>query len=166
MSNNNQSILSQRQIEAQLLKPIIEGLSSVYDEESIINNIRSTIEKIAFEDGQKLKEEHKSRSLSIIAEHWRKLSEGDSLVIDDFTVSGSLLTFRITLCRYAEYYKKLKAEKLGEALSCCRDKAFLNGFSENIEMCRSKTILEGNPSCDFIYSYKADKEKQQTQVHL
>lgn len=161
MSNKNHSIFSQRQIEAQLLKSIIEGLSSVYDEEIIINNIRETIEKIAFEDGKKLKEENKNNSLSILAEHWRKLSDGDSLVIEDFTLSVSMLTFRIKLCKYAEYYKKLNAEKLGDTISCCRDKAFLKGFSENIELCRSKSILEGNPSCDFVYSYKADKKQQQ-----
>ena len=162
MSKNNHSIFSQRQIEARLLKPVIEGLTSVYNEEGIINNIRETIEKIAFEEGRKLKEEHKNNSLSILAEHWRRLTEGDSLVIEDFTITASKLKFRITHCKYAEYYKKLQAEKLGNMLSCCRDKAFLNGFSENIEMCRSKSILEGNPSCDFVYSYKVEKEKQQT----
>lgn len=162
MSKNNHSIFSQRQIEARLLKPVIEGLTSVYNEEGIINNIRETIEKIAFEDGRKLKDEHKNNSLSILAEHWRRLTEGDSLVIEDFTLSGSKLTFRITRCKYAEYYKSLNEEKLGNTLSCCRDKAFLNGFSENIEMCRSKTILEGNPSCDFVYSFKLNIEKLQT----
>ena len=162
MSKNNHSIFSRRQIEVQLLIPLVERLTSVYDEEDIVNRLRETIEKIAFEDGRKLKEEHKNNSLSILAEHWRKLTEGDSLVIEDFTLSGSKLTFRITRCKYAEYYKRLNEEKLGNTLSCCRDKAFLNGFSENIEMCRSKTILEGNPSCDFVYSYKVDKEKLQT----
>jgi len=154
MSHNNHTIFSQRQIEAQLLKPIIDGLSSVYDEEDIINNIRGTIEKIAFENGRKLKEEHKNNSLFTLSEHWRKLAEGDSLVIEDFTITASKLKFSITHCKYAEYYKKLQAEKLGNMLSCCRDKAFLNGFSENIEICRSESILEGNPTCDFVYTYK------------
>jgi hypothetical protein len=159
MKNISHGIYFQRQIEARLLKSVIEGLTSVCNEEVIIRNIRETIERIAFEDGRKLKEENKNDSLSILADHWRKLSRGDSLVIEDFIHSNNKLTFRITRCKYAEYYKKLNVEKLGNTLSCCRDKAFLNGLSENIEICRSKTILEGNPSCDFVYSYKMGKER-------
>jgi hypothetical protein len=160
MNNNNQSIFSQRQIEAQLLKPIIEGLSSVYGEEDILTNIKGTIEKIAFENGRKLQEEDKNNSLQTLGKHWRKLAEGDCLVVEDFTISASKLAFSITHCKYAEYYKKLQAEKLGNILSCCRDKAFLNGFSEDIEMYRSKSILEGNPTCDFVYTYKENNDKR------
>ena len=159
MNNNNHSIFSQRQIEARLLKQVIENLSSVYDEEGILTNIKGTIEKIAFEDGRKLREEHKNNNLLTLAKHWRKLAEGDSLVVEDFNISASKLTFSVKHCKYAEYYKKIGAEKLGDTLSCCRDKAFLNGFSEDIEMSRSKSILEGNPTCDFVYKYKENNEK-------
>jgi hypothetical protein len=82
------------------------------------------------------------------------------LVVEDLTISASKLTFSITHCKYAEYYKNIKAEKLGDTLSCCRDKAFLKGFSEDIEMYRSKSILEGNPTCDFVYAYKENIEKR------
>jgi hypothetical protein len=157
MNNIKHSIFLQRQIEAQLLKPVIEGLSSVYDEDEVIKNIRGSIEKIAFENGRKFKEEQKDNSLLTYAGNWKKLAEGDSLTIEDFKLSDSKLTFRITRCQYAEFYKQLKSTKLGETLSCCRDQAFLNGFSDNIEMVRSKSILDGNPSCDFEFTYKNQK---------
>lgn len=157
MNDNKPSIFLQRQIEAQLLKPVIEGLSSVYDEDEIIKNIRGSIEKIAFENGKKFKEEQKDNSLLTYAENWKKLAEGDSLTIEDFNLSDSKLTFRITRCQYAEFYKQLNSVKLGETLSCCRDQAFLNGFSDNIEMRRSKSILDGNSSCDFEFTYKTPK---------
>lgn len=158
MSDIKYSVFLQRQIEVQLLKPIIEGLSGVYGEEDIINNIRDSIEKIAFENGRKFKEEQKDNSLLTYAKNWKKLAEGDSLTVEDFNLSTSKLTFRITRCEYAAFYKQIGSEKLGETLSCCRDQAFLNGFSENIEMHRSKSILEGNPSCDFEFSYKVQND--------
>ena len=65
MINNDSkpSIFIQRQIETQLLKPIIEGLSSVFNEDAIIENIRGSIEKIAFENGIKFKTEQNDNSL-------------------------------------------------------------------------------------------------------
>ncbi len=156
-NDSNPSIFIQRQIEAQLLKSVIEGLSFVYDEAEIIKNIRGSIEKIAFENGRKFKKEQKDNSLLTYAKNWKKLAEGGSLTIDDFKLSDSKLTFRITRCQYAEFYKQLNSEKLGETLSCCRDQAFLNGFSDNIVMQRSKSILDGNPSCDFEFTYKNQK---------
>ncbi len=156
MINNDSkpSIFIQRQIETQLLKPIIEGLSSVFNEDAIIENIRGSIEKIAFENGIKFKTEQNDNSLLTYAENWKKLAEGNSLTIENFNLSDSKLTFRITRCQYAEFYKQLNSVKLGEILSCCRDQAFLNGFSDNIEMRRSKSILDGNHSCDFEFTYK------------
>lgn len=157
MNDIKPSIFIQRQIEAQLLKPVIEGLSSIFNEDEIIQNIRNSIEKIAFENGRKFKEEQNDNSLLTYAENWKKLAEGDSLTIKDFNLSDSKLTFKITRCLYAEFYKQLKSPKLGETLSCCRDQAFLNGFSDNIQMCRSKSILDGNHSCDFEFTYKNQK---------
>jgi len=157
MNDIKPSIFSQRQIEAQLLKPVIEGLALVYSEDEVIKNIKGSIEKIAHENGRKFKEEQKDNCLLTYAKNWKKLAEGDSLTIEDFKLSDSRLIFRITRCQYAEFYKQLNFEKLGEILSCCRDQAFLNGFSDNIEMRRSKSILDGNLSCDFEFTYKNQK---------
>ncbi len=153
MNDIKQPVFSQRQIEARLLQPIIAGLCSVYDEEDIIHNIRGTIERIAFEAGRKFKEEQKDNSLLAYAEHWKQLAAGSSLTIEDFNLSATKLTFKITHCEYAAFYKQINAEKLGSTLSCCRDKAFLQGFSNCIEMHRSKTILEGNPGCEFEFIF-------------
>lgn len=150
------NIFVQRQIEAQLLKPIVEGLSSIYNEDDILNNIKCTIEKIAFENGRKFKVDQKDNSLLTYAKNWKKLAEGDSLTIEDFQLTDTKLTFKITKCEYATFYKQINSEKLGNTLSCCRDKAFLSGFSDCIEMKRSKSILEGNTSCDFEFKYKKE----------
>jgi hypothetical protein len=154
MKSKEPSVFLQRQIEVRLLKPVIERLSAEFGKDEVLNNIRTTIEKIAFESGGKLKESTSGNILSVLADYWQKLAEGDSLVMEDFLLSDSRLSFKITHCKYADYYKLLKAEELGEVFSCCRDKAFIMGFSNNIKMSRSKTIMEGNSGCNFTYELR------------
>ncbi|MCF6332629.1 MAG: L-2-amino-thiazoline-4-carboxylic acid hydrolase [Draconibacterium sp.] len=150
MEQNN--ILLRRQTEINLLLPVIHNLSVQFCAEEVINNIRNTIESLAFEDGKKLKKENEGKNnFLVLGKQWEKLASNNSLIIEDFLLSGSSLSFRITRCKYAEYYKGLNAESLGEVISCCRDEAFLKGFSNKIKMSRSKTILEGNDSCIFNY---------------
>ena len=96
MKNEKTSVFLQRQIEVRLLKPVIERLSAEFGKDEVLNNIRTTIEKIAFESGRKLKESTNDNSLSILAEHWQKLAEGDSLIMEDFLLSDSRLSFNIT----------------------------------------------------------------------
>ena len=160
MKNEETSVFLQRQIEVRLLKPVSDRLAEEFGKDAVLNNIRTTIEKLAFEHGRKLKECTSHNNLSTLAEHWQKLAEGDSLVMEDFVLSDSRLSFNITQCKYADYYKLLEAEELGEVLSCCRDKAFLKGFANNMKMSRSKTIIEGNSSCNFTYEYNKKTNTQ------
>ena len=48
-------------------------------------------------------------------------------------------------------YKQLGAEDLGYILSCGRDFSLSSGYSENIHLDRTKTIMEGASFCDFRY---------------
>jgi hypothetical protein len=43
---------------------------------------------------------------------------------------------------------------LGCLLSCDRDEPFLKGFSDEITLDRSRTIMEGGRYCDFVYRVK------------
>ena len=152
------SIFTQRQIEALILKQVTDGLSVQFRKEEILDNLRVTIEKIAFENGKILKDKNPKQLLTL-AKHWKKLAEGGSLETNQMECTDSQLTFRVTYCKYAEFYKEIGATELGMILSCCRDSPFLEGFSYNIKMKRSKTILEGNSSCDFIYELKNSEDK-------
>lgn len=153
------SILVQRQIEANVLMPVVKGLSVQFGEIEVLKNIRTTIEKMAFEDGEKLNQNTKDKNqLSVLGKHWQKLADNSALIIEDFKVTKSELSLRVKRCKYAEYYQELNSKDLGKTISCCRDEAFLKGFSKDITMHRSKTILEGNDSCDFKYQLKRKKQ--------
>ena len=65
--------------------------------------------------------------------------------------SEQAFDFNITRCRYAEMYRELGLADLGYTLSCNRDAAFVEGFSDDLELRRTQTIMEGAPYCDFRY---------------
>ncbi len=48
-----------------------------------------------------------------------------------------ILVFKVTRCRYAEKYRELGLQELGEVLSCGRDAAFARGFNPKIGMKRT-----------------------------
>lgn len=148
MGQNN--LLQQRQIEARLMKRIAEGLFEKFVKDEVLSNLRDTFRKIAFEDGKKLKIKNSNPMLTL-ENHWQKLIEGYALEIEGFERTESKMTFKVTRCKYAEFYKEIGVSELGTILSCCRDEAFLKGFTDQIKMIRSKTILEGNNCCEFNY---------------
>ena len=53
-------------------------------------------------------------------------------------------------CRYAELYQRLGMHDLGYCLSCSRDPAFARGFNPRLTLTRTRTIMEGAYSCDFL----------------
>jgi hypothetical protein len=48
-------------------------------------------------------------------------------------------------------YEEMGIKELGFILSCSRDFPFMEGFNPEIELRRTKTIMEGAECCDFRY---------------
>lgn len=63
----------------------------------------------------------------------------------------------MTRCRYAEMYRDLGMADLGATLSCNRDAALVDGYSENISFKRTQTLMEGASCCDFQYAKAPSK---------
>jgi hypothetical protein len=57
----------------------------------------------------------------------------------------------VTGCRYAEFYKALGEPELGFLLVCTADFSVAKGFGSDIELTRTKTIMQGASHCDFRY---------------
>lgn len=155
MVQNN--LLTQRQIEARLIKRVAEGLCRKFDKDEVLESLKDTFRGIAFDEGRKLKNENEN-PFQTLEKHWQKLVEGEALEIEGLEITESEMKFKVTRCKYAEFYEQIGASDLGTILSCCRDEAFLNGFTDQVEMIRSKTILEGNNCCEFIYQLKSSKK--------
>jgi hypothetical protein len=90
-------------------------------------------------------------TLGGLASKYDRWAAGDALEMDILEQSEQAFDFNITRCRYAEMYRELGLADLGFTLSCNRDAAFVQGFSEELELQRSQTIMEGAPFCDFRY---------------
>ena len=75
----------------------------------------------------------------------------DALRLDILEQTQKKFIFHVTCCRYADMYKDLGVPELGVLLSCNRDKALIEGFNPKIKFTRTKTIMEGQPYCDFVY---------------
>ena len=57
----------------------------------------------------------------------------------------------MTRCGYADFYKELGLPELGYLFSCNRDFAMAEGFSRDIRLERTQTIMEGASHCDFRF---------------
>jgi len=64
------------------------------------------------------------------------------------------LAFNVTRCRYAEMYEELGMRDIGGILSCGRDGEFCRGYAPDVELTRTRTIMEGASHCDFRYTRK------------
>jgi hypothetical protein len=90
-------------------------------------------------------------SLSAFARCLDRWTEGGALELDILEQTPERLSFNVTRCRYAEMYRALGLADLGSSLSCCRDFALVEGFSPEITLQRTQTIMEGAEHCDFRF---------------
>ena len=145
-------ILQQRRIEARVIHAVYTALVAEFGTERARSLVAAVIDKMAFEKGRELRALHPAGDLSALANLWKILGEGGGLDIDFIEQNKDCLHFRVTRCGYAEAYREMGIpDPLGILLSCARDEQLLKGYSDEITLCRSRTILEGETFCEFLY---------------
>ena len=154
---NEVGVLTRREIEARILAPFVEALGKEFDRGRVLEILRKTIIQVARTQGAQLVTamggdslEHFNQSL----EYWTR---GGALELDVLEQNDERLSFNVTRCRYAEMYRALGIPELGALLSCNRDFALIQGFSSEVDLTRTQTIMEGAPFCNFRYVRRADK---------
>jgi hypothetical protein len=148
---NALGVLTRREIEVRILKPILEALGDEFGRERVLELTRETIIQIAREQGEQIAQSWGGNSLADFAaslEDWKK---DDAMRIDLLEQSEHKFFFNVTRCRYAELYQDLGIPELGRILSCNRDASLMQGFNGDIRLTRTQTIMEGAPLCDFRY---------------
>jgi predicted ArsR family transcriptional regulator len=158
---NAVGVLKRREIEARILRPLIEELSQEFGRERVLAVVGRTIERIAREQGTALAGEMGGCTLAHFLaglEAWR---QDDALEMQILEANDQRLSFDVTRCRYAELYRALDMPELGSLLSCRRDFALIQGFNPDVELERAQTIMEGARSCTFRYRIKQPKEPSQ-----
>ncbi len=146
------SLLQQRGIEAEVLVPLIRRLEADLGAERAHAITRETIEAIARQQGRDVAASLGRSDLAGFAQvkdSWGG-AQGD-LAIDTLREDAEHLEFNVVGCRFAEMYRRIGAADLGFLLSCSRDFALSEGYSEGLHLDRTQTIMQGAATCDFRY---------------
>lgn len=151
---NEVGVLTRREIEARIVAPLVDALGEEFGRERVINVLRHVIIQLARESGNDLAESTGGRDIKHFVQGFEAWKKGDALEMDVIEESDEAFSFNVTRCRYAELYRSLGIPELGATLSCNRDFALIQGFSSDISLTRSQTIMEGAPFCDFRYRVK------------
>ncbi len=142
-----------REIQAPLVSSLIYGFAREIGFEKAIEIADNVIRQDAVASGKKLAQEYSGNTLAelskIVKEVWAK---DNALTLEMLKENESTLFFDVTHCEYAKMYVRMGIEDIGFILSCNRDFSFMEGFNPQIELKRTKTIMEGAECCDFRFS--------------
>ena len=146
--------LERRKIEAAVLIPMLQAFQRAIGEDRANEIAREVIMELARQDGERWAQQF-AQDLSGMDAVFGVASGGGSLEIEQLEESAEELHFDVTRCRYAEFYKELGLPELGYLFSCGRDFAMVEGFSRDITLERTQTIMEGACRCDFRFARRA-----------
>ena len=149
--NARLGVLTRREVEARMLKPIIDALGEAFGRDAVLAVVRDTIVRIAREQGAALSQQMGGNSLKHFVDSLSYWTKDNALEIDVIEESDKILSFNVTRCRYAELYESLGIRSIGTILSCTRDFALVEGFNPAVSLKRTQTIMEGADYCDFRY---------------
>jgi hypothetical protein len=144
-----------REIQAPMVSSLIYGFAREIGFEKAIEIAKNVIRQDAVASGKKSAQEYSGNTLAelskIVKEVWAKDS---ALTLEMLKENETTLFFDVTHCKYAQMYVRMGIEDIGFILSCNRDFSFMEGFNPQIELKRTKTIMEGAECCDFRFSLR------------
>jgi len=142
--------LERRKIEAGVLIPMLQAFQLAIGEDRANEVARHAISELARKDGERWAQQF-GPDLSGMEEVFGVASGGGSLEIEQLTKSAEELHFDVTRCQYADHFQELGLPELGYLFACNRDFAMVAGFSCDITLERTQTIMEGAGHCDFRF---------------
>ena len=157
---NSIGVLTRREVEARLLGPLIDAFAHTTDRAQVIATVRDTIAQIARTQGAEMARAYGEATLENFADSLKFWTKDDALVIEVVAKDAQNFGFNVTRCRYAELYRELGMEEFGAVFSCNRDAALIEGFSADIQLTRTQTIMEGATHCDFRYHRRSNSAER------
>lgn len=149
VESNEINRIEKRAIEALAIFPIIKLVSQKIGRDEAAAILQEVNQKEAFQRGQKMmKEQNVIDELVKEVDSW---GEGGIWDIEILEKTSTTYFFNVLRCPYYEKYKELGLEEFGVEFSCCRDEPYARGFNPDLELVRTKTIMEGADHCDFRY---------------
>lgn len=150
------TLLEQRQIEANVLVPMIKAFQAEFGVEQANAVARRVITALARKHGEAIAAaQGDGNPIEQMASGLSRFSAGGALAVEEVEHSSDAYAFNITHCGYAEFYKKMGVPELGFLLSCSRDFALTEGMNPDLQLTRTQTIMQGASHCDFRFRLKA-----------
>lgn len=145
--------LERRKIEAGVLIPMVQAFQRAIGKERANKIAQEVIMELARKDGERWAQQF-GTDLPAMEKVTALWAGGGSLEIEPISKSAERLDFNVVRCRYAEFYKELGLPGLGYLFHCNRDFGMLEGFSPNLTLKRTQTIMQGASHCDFHFARK------------
>jgi|SRR3984885_14941552 hypothetical protein len=146
------SIIEQAKIQAQVLVPLVKALQAELGETRANNIVRKALGDIYRRHGEAFWQAKDEKNLgNIMASAFATYARGDALDYRVIEQSEDAFEIDVRGCRYAEFYKELGEPELGFLLVCSADFDTADGFSPDIQLTRTQTIMQGASHCDFRY---------------
>jgi predicted ArsR family transcriptional regulator len=149
------SHLQRRKIEGRVLIPFLQTLRGQLGENAMREVLDATIRKLAVDDGAAWAETYGRTTASLRTVAQELWAGGGAMDVQVISESDEHLDFNVTRCQYAEFYKELGLSDIGYRVHCNRDHAMVVGFNGELDLSRSRTIMEGAACCDFRFRKKA-----------
>ncbi|MBK1663870.1 2-amino-thiazoline-4-carboxylic acid hydrolase [Rhodospirillum rubrum] len=160
------SILEQRRIEAAFAKGVFDEMAARLGEETAREILGAAVIRMATAHGRasaaEITAQGRPADMEAFADILPRWQAGGALEFDVVERGAEAVSFDVTRCKYAEMYREMGVEKIGDLLSCNRDATFIEGFNPDATMERTQTIMKGGRCCDFRYHLKTtDTENAQ-----
>jgi hypothetical protein len=153
------SILEQAKIQAQVLVPLLKAFQTEIGMERANEIARKALQSWAYKMGQEIGAQGTGTAVEKMAAVLPAFSADDAHDIDVLKQTPEAFEFNVTRCRYAQFYKELGEPELGFLFLCSQDFPLTEGFSSDLELIRTQTIMQGASYCDFRWRMKG-KGKQ------
>jgi predicted ArsR family transcriptional regulator len=148
---NTVGLLKRREIEARLLAPLIDALSTEFDRERVLELVGKVIQEMARQQGAQLARSLETNDLEHFANIQETLKKDDAIQTEVLVLTNEQYSYNVFRCRFAEMYHQLGIPELGKMISCNRDFALIEGFNPDIQLTRTQTLMEGAAMCDFRF---------------
>lgn len=145
-------ILEQRRIEAGFAKGIYEEMAAELGAEQAKAILTRAVVKLAKQAAAEMAAESpEGPTLDYFISQQERWTRGDALRIEVVEREADRYGFNVTRCKYSEMYREMGLAELGGVLSCNRDGAFCEGYSDKLKLTRTQTLMGGATHCDFRY---------------
>jgi hypothetical protein len=135
------TILEQSKIQAQVLVPLLKAFQEELGEERANAIARKALARWAYKLGQQVGAQGIGTPAEKMAAVLPVFSAGDAHDIEVLQQTPGAFEFNVTRCRYAEFYKELGEPELGFLFLCSQDFPITEGFSPDLELIRTQTIM-------------------------